>query len=257
MRKKIYLIVFVLSCFFASACTSNGKNVNDTLQQIQHSAGKSDIVDTLTLAGNTINNILTWSAVMLAVLTLIVALFEILGYLRNQNEIKRNEKIVDKKIIEINETINHKVIEINDALGNNIKSNDKIITDKIQAINAKEQELNDCILQSKAISERLSGQEKYVNKTNQYLYEALDKIANQIPDANIAKVIMKEMLHNYQVTNLYSSTDSKFATLAYLQQNGTMNDIEHLEYVSYYDSNELNKEWAREIIGIIKHRDAE
>jgi uncharacterized protein YneF (UPF0154 family) len=233
MKKTICFILLVLSCFLANADTLQNNNVGDTIQQQveQHvektvRADNTDVVSSLMFAVDAINTIQTWSAVIMAFLTLIVALFGILGYRHIRKDMKEN-----------------------------IEKNDKIISDKIQEINEKEQKFNDCITQVKVISEKLNGQEKYMSKTNQYLYEALDEVANQISDVKIANHILRKMLHNYQITNLYSTdSNKKYAALAYLQENGTLEDIEHLDYFSNCDLDEPNKIWAREIIGVLRHR---
>jgi cell division protein FtsB len=224
MKKTICFILLAFSCFGTSANILQNNNVGDTVQIEQKveqntekivNADNTDVVNGLTLAVNAINNIQTWSAVMIAILTLIVAIFGFIGYFRISHVLKSNVAQVQKKIEEIN---------------------------------AKEQEFNNCISQTKA-------QEKYIYKTNECFLDALDKIANQITDTTNASFILRDMLHNYHITNLYSAED-KFAALADLEVNGTREDIEHLEYVSNNDSDEYNKSWAREIIGIIRHRNA-
>lgn len=234
MKKNICLIVLILSSLLVGAHTltnNNAENTDTEPQQEQQNVEKTiktdkqDDVSSLTLAVNAINNIQTWSAVLIAILTLIVALWGFFGY----RHMKEN------------------IIE-------NLEKNDEIIGAKIKAINAREQEFNDYVTRTMVIFEKLNCQEKYMSKTNQYLYEALDKIANQISDSETGKDILQKMLHNYQITNLYSTeTNTKFAALAYLYGNGISKDIEHLEYFAKYDLDERNKEWAREIIGIINY----
>lgn len=240
MKKIICFIILALSLILVNANTLQKNTVVDSGQQpVLHNnidevvqvdeIDKPDVVSSLTLAVNAINNIQTWSAVIIAILTLAVALFGFFGYRHIENSMKEN-----------------------------IKKNDKAVDDKIREIEQQQQAFNDCVIQTKAISEKLSGQEKYICKTNQYLYDALDKIANQISDVDTGKIILKEMLHNYQITNLYSTDNSKkFAALAYIQENGSTSDIEHLEFISNYDSNEDNKKWAREIVGIIRYRNTQ
>lgn len=234
MKQMIFFIILALSYISANADTLPNNNVTTVQyhQQVQQNVEKTvsnekqEDVSSLTLAVNAINNLLTWSEKAIAYLTLIVALFGFFGYYK-----------------------------INKSLKDNMKKNDKIIEDKIEEINNRETEFNDYISRTKAIIEKLNGQEKYMYKTNQYLYEALDKIANQISDTKIGNSILKEMYHNYQVTNLYSVDDNtKFAAFAYIQENGNFNDIEHLEYISNYDSNERYMVWAKAIIVIIRHK---
>jgi len=229
MKYTIFIIIIVLSCALAKADTTNYNSVNDTAvslvqkntEEIHYCKNQND-VGSLTLAVNAINNIMTWSAVMIAALTLLVAVFGIIGYIR-----------------------------IKDILKDNIKK----VSDKIIEINSKEQVFNTCIAKTEAITKELQAQEQYMCNSNVYIHKALETIANQISDDHRAISILKFILHNYQISSLYSSNASlKFAALAYLQDNGTFNDIEHLEYVSNFDLIEANKTWAREIIGIIKNK---
>lgn len=232
MKRTICITVFALLCSFMISNALPKKANDSTIQHVQQKNEKKiiieekDEVSSLTLAVNAINNIMAWSAGIVAILTLIVAVFGFIGYNR-----------------------------IKEVMNDSIKKNSKIIDDKIKTINEKEEEFSNCISRTKIIDGRLKVQEKYMCNSNLYLYESLDKIANQISDTDKGRLILKEMLHNYQVTNLYSAdNNTKFASLAYLQANGTFNDIEHLEYVSNYDQDENNKIWSREIIGAIKHK---
>jgi hypothetical protein len=234
MKKIFWYILFALSCF----CGRGYAMPNDTVfvasqyQQIQQKTNEIieeaevDVVSSLTLAVNAINNIMTWSAIFIAFLTLIVAIIGFVGYNR-----------------------------MYEVVQDNIKKNDEKVDAKIRAIDAKQEMFNDCVSRTQVISEQLKGQEKYICKTSDYLFAALDKITNQIPDADTGKAIMKQMWHNYQITSLYSADEGKeFAALAFLQENGTIDDIEHLEFVSTYDRNDHNKTWAREILGLLSIR---
>ncbi|MDR1342588.1 MAG: hypothetical protein LBK18_04935 [Prevotellaceae bacterium] len=226
MKKTICFIALALSSFLVSAEVLPINNVTDSVtQEVQQNVKKTvlvddvdkpDVVSSLTLAVNAINNIQTWSAVIIAILTLIVAVVGLFGYFK---------------------------------LNQVLKSNVAKIQAKIQEINEKEQEFDRCISQTKA-------QEKYMQRTNVCFFEAFDKVVNQITNSKTAKAISQQMLHNYQITNLYSA-DDKFAAFAHLEEQGTMDDIQHLDFVSKYDSNKDNKKRAREIIGIIKHKNAQ
>jgi len=141
-----------------------------------------------------------------------------------------------------------------------IKENEKRINDRISKIDEKEQEFKDYISRTEAINKRLSLQ---IENANEYLYEAIKDITNQIRDGMKDKIISETLNkrfekteHSYQITNLYSEdNENKLTALTYLQQNGTPDDIEHLEYVSKYDLVEVHKEYAREIIGIIRYKE--
>ncbi len=233
MRKKtLILITIVLSSISTHADSLSIYNTNGSAtQEIQEVQEDSiDIVSQLTLAVNNINNLITWTSVLIGILAILVALFGYFGYRHIKEDMEKN--IVESK----------KSIE---KLNNEIKN-------RLEELNKKKRELNDYISLTKVISEKIDVQEKYINKTNEYLYMALEKMANQIND----KSILDEMLHNLRITNLYSNDDSKvFAALAHLHVKGTSKDIEHLEFCSQHNGvSDSNKLIAREIIGIIKFK---
>jgi len=172
-------------------------------------------LDSLSFALSAICDVITWSSVLIATITLLVAAFGYFGYNRMENRIKNRISELDKK----------------------------------------QAEFNDYISQMKVIQDKLLTQGKYICNSNVYIYDTLDKIANQIVDAEKGKLILERMYHNYQIINLYATDNNlKFASLAYMENNGTQNDIKHLEHVATYDDDEKNRIRAREIIGIIKHK---
>ncbi|MCL2682223.1 MAG: hypothetical protein FWE63_01900 [Bacteroidales bacterium] len=222
MKKTICIAILALFGILTTACliVQHDSDSTSITQQVQQK-NEEIMVNSLTFAVSAIEAILSWISIYFAIFALILAALTSIGY------------YIAKKYK---------------------KNIDKMIGDRIEQINKKEEKFNNYIVQTKAIKKKLSMQEKYIENTNQYLYEAIDEVANQINEEK-GKAILKKMHHNYQVTNLYSEdNNTKFAALAYLQENGTRSDIEHLEYVSNYDSEEANKRKAREIIGIIKHK---
>lgn len=224
MKHLIFIILFVVFNTLVSANIIANDSIIQQVPQQQEIVNyeKQEEIGSLTLAVNTINNIFTWSAVMIAVLTLIIGILGGIGYIMIKRSQDDNIKKVDKKIAEIN---------------------------------SKKQELDNYIYQTKIIEKKLKAQEKYMINSNEYSYKALDTIANQISDSEKAIVILKFILHNYQIANLYSADNNlKFSSLAYFQENGALSDTEHLEYVANCDLVETNRKWAREIIGVIKHK---
>lgn len=106
--------------------------------------------------------------------------------------------------------------------------------------------------------------EQYLNHTINYLFQATYSITNQITDEHIAREILNRLFHDFQIAKLYqTSFDSddtskieniKFAAFAYLQENGAVEDIPHLEYVVQHDPNENNRRRAIEVIALIQSR---
>lgn len=136
------------------------------------------------------------------------------------------------------------------------------IVDKF--VNKFEKKLNVHENEFEKIKYSLTQQEHYLNQTIYYLYQAADSITNQMNDQETALVILNQLYHNLQIAKLYrSSLDSnetskidndKFTAFAYLEENGTMEDIPHLLYVERNDSNEQNRKRATGVIAIIKRR---
>ena len=114
------------------------------------------------------------------------------------------------------------------------------------------------------IRESLSRHDIALSHYNQVLYDTTYAVAQQIEKTNIAQSLMNTILHDFQIANLYhisldsdettDSNDIKFATFAYLEENGTLDDIPHLDYVEQHDPNEFNKRRAIEIKAIINRR---
>ena len=107
-------------------------------------------------------------------------------------------------------------------------------------------------------------QEQYLKKTIEYLYSASYSNINLMKEEKQAKKLLIKLFHDDQIAKLYrASLDSnetteidkdKFAAFVYLEQNGTLDDIKHLEYVVEHDTNKKNCARAHEIKGRIKER---
>lgn len=107
-------------------------------------------------------------------------------------------------------------------------------------------------------------QNHYLDQIVSLFFQATYSITDQMNNESTAKNILYNLFHDYQITKLYrDSLDSKdsmavqqdkFAAFAYLTENGTMDDIPHLDFVAQNDCDEQNRKLAREIIGRIKER---
>ncbi len=222
---KLFIIIFIYFTFFASikrdflvfyADFSNPVFLED-----------KDTGDSLAIAVNSVSNVIGWTSVIIAILTLFVALAGFFGYRYLLSTIKSSTE-----------------------------SSEKLINSHLEKLISKQKDFDNSVVLISSLADRLADYEKFMRNTNRYLYESLDKVANQIGDKDLGIKILEFMLHNYQITNLYSSDKNTiFASLAYLHENGTLDDIQHLEFLSV--SNYVCVEyqlWAREIVGIIKHK---
>lgn len=108
------------------------------------------------------------------------------------------------------------------------------------------------------ISDRLTQQGLFINQSLNYLNSILAELSFMSQNENT----IKRLLHDSNIAQLYrinldtnESSDlsnSKFDAFAYLEENGTKEDIPHLKYVAKYDPIEKNRDRAKEIIGVIK-----
>lgn len=176
---------------------------------------KGDEIGSLSLAINTVNNILTGAEVLIGVLTLLTVFFGFFGYYRFKKRIDEKSKGIDSKLKEFEEM-------------------------KTQLAEAYH---------------LLEMQNGYISFANGYLYQTTEQMVNQISDADLAMEIFKKMNHNYHVANLYSADENtRFAAIAYLRDNGWLEDINHLYSLSKTDKVERLRTFASETIGIIKYR---
>lgn len=108
------------------------------------------------------------------------------------------------------------------------------------------------------ISDRLTKQGLFINQSLNYLNSILAELSFMSQNENT----IKRLLHDSKIAQLYrinldtnessDMSNSKFDAFAYLEENGTKEDIPHLNYVAEYDPIESNRDRAREIIGVIK-----
>lgn len=116
--------------------------------------------------------------------------------------------------------------------------------------------------QLKTIKQNQTFQDQYLDQTVCYLFQTIYSIISQINDKYIAKNILENFYHSFQIAKLYQINNAldktekinKFAAFAYIEENGVLEDIPHLEYIAEHDPNEQNENRAKEIIGRIKER---
>lgn len=175
-------------------------------------------VSALTLAVNAVNNIFTWSAIIVAILTFVTMIIGFIGYKSLKDKIDDKIKIIDQKLA----VIDH------------------------------------CETELRKLEHKFNIQENFTYKTSEYLYESVEQIVNQMQDKRRAKDIYSKLLHSFHITHLYKNADeSKLAALFYLHESGTIMDVSDLEYIEKMDENVEYRKKAREIIGVIKHRSDE
>lgn len=204
---------------------------NHTLTLPKSTNENTNIIDALTLEVNAINNILTWGSFIVAALTIAAAVFGIIGVTAFKEETRT-------RLDNFKDTINN-------------------YSDKVERIENIGNQIEN-------IKGSLFQQERYIDNTTNYLFQATYTIIENMSDTTQAQQLLENLFHELQIAKLYRSSldadnDSeiyihKIAAFAYLEENGTMADIPHLEYIVDYDPNKNNKRRAIEVIAIIRNR---
>ncbi len=247
MKIRLYLcIMFCVSRIYALANTSSINSIVDStnvdINPVQNEVSLDSIVFNLTLAVNSISEILTGATWALTAITVLIALLGFLGYSRLNKDIKRhNEELLKRTDVQ-----------------------DSIINEYKNLVNSLREEQKSFIEKNQKIINILNQQDLYFSQTINYLYQATDAICNQIKDESKSKIILNNLYHGVHIANLYHciideqndrvSDNDKFAAFSYLEENGTEEDIIHLEFSANNDPNKNNRIRATEIIGRIRER---
>lgn len=208
---------------------TNYDNPNTEPQQNDGSCSKeSNDISALTLAINTVNNVLTWATIAIGVITLFVAIYGLVSFRNLKKDLSNKESEIDKKILTIQsdvQTINNKTTEI---------------------INKETQ------FQQKQEIRNL-----YFQNINLLLNRLSTIYANQTSNADSNNSFFGlEVLHHYHLISLFlteysSNNDSSFLFLSAL---GTENDVKYLQCIADNDDNQTKRKKASETIGSIQGR---
>lgn len=250
----------------------------------------NSIVYNLTLAVNTINNILTSGAIFIAILTLFIGLVGLFGYhslkTDTKDELYKTMTEVNGKGSELKKDINKRVDKTEESIKDirktieeccndskkqilslnkellTLKDNiDKEIQDELSGFNEKITDFNKRVEQ---IKDSLIQQARYFDQTNNCLYQMAYSSIEQMDNKAHADQLLEKIFHELQIAKLYrtnldpdekSDIDiHKIAAFEYLEEYGTMEDIPHLDHVAKHDPDEQNKRRAVEVTAIIRNR---
>ena len=220
MKKILIISLFCYIPLCSVYADSIHNAVRDTVPKILTENNSrdsfSDLISSLTLCVNAVNNVIQNTSCIIAILTFATILAGFFGYKNLKKKLDSKAREVDEKLAEIA----------------SFKEN---VTEARHLIKS---------------------QDNYVHSAIGYLYHITEQIINQMEDQKLAMEIYKDLFHKYHVANLYSADkNTRFAALAYLKEKGTQDDIEHLQLLSSIDSEEKYRNMAIEIIGIIKYRE--
>ena len=226
MNKTIVFTIILLFSVFQTRAENNSDSIRcdfDQMNVVRNTAScTDDYLEEMALAVNTVNNIISYTTLVIAILTFATIIVGFVGFKRLKTEIGSKKNEVDIKIKEVD--------------------NEMLIIESF-----KNQVMD--------VKRLIAAQDNYVSFSNGYLYQTTEQLVNQIADTRMAMEIYRTLVHNYHVANLYSSDDSnRFAALAYLREKGELADIDHLQKLLSSDIDQRYKNFASEIIGIIKFR---
>ncbi len=240
-------------------------------------AVQSERVSELTLVVNGINNILTstnnimtlW-ALVVSILTLLLAALGLIGYHELKKEVKEQTKgqqdqlnalrqEFDKKIAEYKQEFDKKIAEYK-------QESDKKIAEYRQETDKKiaeyERKIDDCLKTTEEIRRNYAKIENkqslsnlYMQRINQWMYENTNNIA-QVSGSDSAKDIMNKAFLNYYLMKLHLCDDKTGIDecISRIKYKGGEDEIEALQLIVDNDMNKYKKEKAIEAIGYISGR---
>ncbi len=268
-----------LSSYPDHQTTTDGLVQDNNASNLQ-SYNLDSIVYYLTLAVDTVNNVLSGGAIALGILTLFLGLVGLFGFNTLKDDIDNKTKVFADNFNERITLIEGKV--------------DKLQSSTEEKTESIETKFNDFINNYKSLVRSLNAQERYTNKSIKFLYEAIYMFLNSpgpdnsgirssinpnnAPDGDGSgntngnggstggrvQEMLKDLYHKLQILKLYrcsldeeeakSITYGKKTALKYLEDSGTSEDLNDLYYAEQNEQNEGIKLRIREVIGIIKSK---
>lgn len=260
---------------------------NHTMQLVKSTNDNStEIYNALTLEVNAINNILTWGSFIVAALTIAAAFFGILGVGAFRKETRNNTESSKKEIenikIRLTKAFNDFAIDQNTRLDNHNNTIESFIDEINTRFNNFEDDTNARLQVFTGIIDNytnrvdqfttqidnlrvyLSQQVIYFDQIINYLYQVTYLNIEHMEDQTHAQQLLENLFHELQIAKLYRTIIAddevhdnniyRIAALEYLENNGRMEDIPHLEYIAKNDPNEIIRDRAIKTIGRIEER---
>lgn len=265
-------------------------NKNSEAQKTEPSGILDSVVYNLTLAVNSVNNVLTSGSIFIAILTLFIGLVGLFGYHSLKTDIKEElEKTiinVDEKNKELNADINEKnknlkieIEKIKTTIDDCCDKSRHDIKDLTNRLDRIRQQINEDIqvktlnfdnqisnfdIRVDQFQEALTQQSRYYDHTIDYLYQVTYSNISQMANQDEAQQLLDYLYHELQIATLYRvnldagearvADFNKITALEYLEENGTRADIPHLDYIAQHDPDEQVRTRAIEVRAIIRNR---
>lgn len=287
---EIILIIIgvcaVIFCFAYFTDTFKSFLPDKTLKLTNSTKDNTEIYNALAVEVNAINNILTWGSFIVAALTIAAAFFGVLGVSAFREETRNNTKSSKKEIenikIRLTKAFNDFAIDQNTRLDNHNNTIESFIDDINTRFNDFEDDTNARLEVFTGIIDNytnrvdqfttqidnlrvyLSQQVIYFDQIINYLYQVTYLNIEHMEDQTHAQQLLENLFHELQIAKLYrtiiaddevhNNNINRIAALEYLENNGRMEDIPHLEYIAKNDPNEIIRDRAIKIIGRIEER---
>jgi hypothetical protein len=176
----------------------------------------NDRISELTLFVNGMNNIISSFSILLGIVTIIISVASFLGFRHLKNDITKEKESIQ---------------QISSGVSTMLKSFEKELES------------------SKSIKIEVDLQNKYIESSNMFIYKSMMVMATKLND----KALLNDVHKKVQVIQLFTKDPiARYTALQFLSQQGSIEHLSDLEYVAQNDSNNENRKFAREIIGIIK-----
>lgn len=205
----------------------------------------SDVISLITFIVNDFNNILSeinnsfsLISIIVGVFGLLIGVLGILGFSNLKNDYRELKKGLAEQISDQNETVQEKIDEMN-RLSDDIETRTNVISE---------------------IRNQQGFQNQYLMRINQYLFSITNSVVDNLGDDNErARGIRESLYRQYYIVKAFlpwsdSREDGTVAVFSYLQNNGTIDQIDDLQFIADNDPDERKRKIALETIGYIRAR---
>lgn len=216
---------------------------------------KTDIANAMMIELNAINNILTWGSFIIASLTMVAAVFGIVGFVEYR-------KSVDKEVEKLETTTTNFITTTNSKISTVEQNQASFIENTNKTIEKYQNEIKNKIIEIESFKSSMMAQARYFNKSIEYLYMVSSNLIEKDGNEELRNLIY----HGLNLMALYQNelddckdkpADTileKIEAIENLKDIGTEDDIKDLKIIAQNEPNEEIRQKIYELIGIIKHK---
>lgn len=225
--------------------------VNTELNLPEPSGLIDSIIGELTLAVNSVNNVLTSGSILVAILTLFIALVGIFAYHDLKTDVNG--------IIEKEKTENYK---FKASITKRIEGTESDINDFNNANEVFKDEIKNKIIEIESFKSSMIAQARYFNKSIEYLYMVSSNLIEKDGNKELRNLLYRGLniiaLYQNELNDYNGKPEDiileKIEAIENLKDIGTLDDIKDLEIIAQNEPNEEIKRKVQELIGIINHK---